>query len=89
MKPIQVPITGELDLHTFDPRDVRDLIDDYFSACREAGIYSVRVVHGKGSGILRSRVASILKRHPQVQTFRTAPPEAGGWGATVVELKKN
>ena len=88
MKPIRLPITDILDLHTFQPKDVPDLLDDYFSACIEGGILSVRIIHGKGQGVLKQRVSGILKRHPLVESFETAPPEAGGWGATVVTLKR-
>ena len=87
MEPFVIPITDELDLHTFQPRDVADLLDDYFAACVEKGILSVRVIHGKGQGILRQRVQRILGRHRLVAGFGAAPPEAGGWGATRVQLK--
>jgi DNA-nicking Smr family endonuclease len=86
MDPVEYPITDILDLHTFHPRDVPDLLDDYFEACLEKGIGSVRIIHGKGQGILRRRVEAILARHPLVAAFRPAPPEAGGWGATLVDL---
>jgi DNA-nicking Smr family endonuclease len=86
MEPIHIPITDVLDLHTFQPKDVPDLLDDYFAACTEAGIFSVRVIHGKGTGVLKKRVHGILKGHPQVVSFDNAPSEAGGWGATLVEL---
>ena len=87
MDPVEFPITDILDLHTFHPRDVPDLLDDYFEACLERRILSVRVIHGKGQGILRRRVEAILARHALVAGFRPAPPEAGGWGATLVELR--
>lgn len=87
MEPVRIPITENLDLHTFDPKELQDLLDDYFSACMEAGIYTVRVIHGKGKGILRDRVHSLLKKNRLVDTYKSAPPEAGGWGATMVELK--
>lgn len=80
-------ITDVLDLHTFNPKEVGDLIDDYLQACAKKGIGSVRIIHGKGSGTLKRRVHGILSRHPHVLNFKTAPPEAGGWGATVVLLK--
>lgn len=86
MKPVQFPIKDILDLHTFLPKDVPDLLDDYFEACVAKGIFSVRVIHGKGQGILRARVLKHLKRNPLVHTIKAAPPEAGGWGATLVEL---
>ena len=88
MDPIKLPIEDILDLHTFHPREVPDLLEDYFAECRSAGIFSVRLIHGKGSGILRKKVHSLLKKNRQVESFRDAPPEAGGWGATLVELKK-
>ena len=87
MEPIDFPITDVLDLHTFLPKEVPDLLDDYFDACIELNLYSVRIVHGKGSGILKKRVHHILKKHPQVASYENAPAEAGGWGATLVKLK--
>ena len=87
MEPINIPITDILDLHTFQPKEVPDLLDDYFAACIETGIFSVRIIHGKGTGVLKERVHRILQRHPQVVSSDTAPAEAGGWGATLVELK--
>lgn len=88
MEPITIPITDVLDLHTFQPREIPDLLADYFSACIDAGILSVRIIHGKGTGVLRERVHSILKKSPQVASFGKAPAQAGGWGATLVELKR-
>ncbi len=85
--PVVMPITDELDLHTFRPKDLPDLLDDYFEACVDLGILSVRIIHGKGSGALRRGVEAILRRHPNVAEFRGAPPDAGGWGATLVDLK--
>jgi DNA-nicking Smr family endonuclease len=87
MKPVRIPIEDVLDLHTFQPRDIPDLLDNYFSECIKAGILSVRVIHGKGKGIQKKQVHSILKRHGLVRNFSEAPAEAGGWGATLVELK--
>lgn len=89
MKPVKLPIEDILDLHTFNPNEVPDLLSDYFAACIEAKIYTIRIIHGKGQGILRDRVRSLLKKHELVASFRNAPPEAGGWGATLVELKHN
>ena len=88
MEPIRIPIGDVLDLHTFRPKDVPDLLTDYFSECIGAGIHTVRVIHGKGKGILKQRVHSILKKNPHVQSFKDAPSDSGGWGATIVELKK-
>jgi len=87
MKPVKIPIQDILDLHTFQPRDVPDLLDEYLAACVEKHIFSVRIVHGKGKGILKKRVQELLEKHPLVSSFRDAPLEAGGWGATLVELK--
>ena len=86
--PIKIPISDTLDLHTFLPKDLPDLLVDYFAECRKAGIFSVRIIHGKGHGILKKRVQGLLKKNSLVDTFTDAPPEAGGWGATLVELKK-
>jgi DNA-nicking Smr family endonuclease len=82
-----MPIEDILDLHTFKPKEVPDLLADYFYACIDAGIYSVRIVHGKGRGILKKRVQELLKKNPQVESYKNAPLQAGGWGATLVELK--
>ena len=87
MKPVKMPIEDILDLHTFKPKEVPDLLVDYFSACIDAGIYSIRIVHGKGRGILKKRVQGLLKKNPLVESYRNAPLQAGGWGATLVELK--
>ena len=87
MEPVNLPIEDVLDLHTFQPREVPELLEDYFSECIKAGIYAVRIIHGKGKGIQKKRVRALLRRSPMVLSFQDAPPEAGGWGATVVELK--
>lgn len=86
MKPVTVLIEDVIDLHTFRPDDVTDLLDEYFSACIERGIFSVRVVHGKGTGMLKKRVHSVLEKHHLVACYKDAPSDAGGWGATIVEL---
>ena len=85
---MELPIDGVLDLHTFRPGDVKDLLPEYFSACRGKGIFEIRVVHGKGTGALRKTVHSLLKKMPEVASFRTAPEDAGGWGATLVRLRE-
>jgi len=86
-EPVELPIDGVLDLHTFHPREIKELIPEYLAACRERGIMEVRLVHGKGTGALRETVHAVLKRLPQVVSFRLAGEEAGGWGATLVVLR--
>ena len=87
MEPIQIPIEDVLDLHTFRPQDIADLLENYFDECIKAGIFSVRVIHGKGKGIQKRQVQRILQSNTAVKSFKDAPPEAGGWGATLVQLK--
>ena len=86
-EPIQLPIDGVLDLHTFNPRQVKDLILDYLDACLERGILKVRIIHGKGTGAMRQTVHSIVARHPAVVSYTLDHPEFGGWGATLVHLR--
>ena len=85
--PVEVPITGVLDLHTFRPSDAKDLVPDYLAECRARGILQARVIHGKGTGTLRETVHAILRRTPGVKAFRLADETGGGWGATIVELR--
>ena len=87
MKSVKIPIEDVLDLHTFKPNEMPDLLAEYFAACVDEGIYSVRIIHGKGRGILKDRVRKLLKKNPMVESFSNAPLEAGGWGATLVELR--
>jgi len=82
------PIEEVLDLHAFDPKEVPDLLDDYLRAAFQAGMTRVRIIHGKGSGVLARRVQSLLSRHPLVTSSRSATPDSGGWGATVAFLKE-
>lgn len=89
MEPVKVPIEDCLDLHTFLPRDIPDLMEDYLAECLKAGLYSVRIIHGKGKGVQKRRVQGLLQKNPLVYAFKDAPPEAGGWGATLVELNRN
>lgn len=87
--PTEYPIDGTLDLHTFQPKDVKQLVPDYIDACLEKGIYQIRIIHGKGTGTLRRVVHSILEKHPAVLRFRYEGGSGGSWGATVVDLKAN
>jgi DNA-nicking Smr family endonuclease len=87
MESIHVPINGTLDLHTFDPKDLPSLVPEYLQACLEKSILQVRIIHGKGKGVQKARVHSILAKSRLVKAFRSAPEDAGGWGATLVELR--
>jgi DNA-nicking Smr family endonuclease len=86
-QPVEFPIDGTLDLHTFSPKDVKDLIPDYIEECLKRGITQLRIVHGKGKGTLRRIVHSILDDHPNVIDYRHEGGSGGSWGATVVDLK--
>ncbi|MBK9990609.1 MAG: Smr/MutS family protein [Verrucomicrobia bacterium] len=85
--PIRIPITGELDLHTFAPRETNQLLEAYFEACVSQGIFNVRVIHGKGTGALREMVHAFLRRSPVVTSFRLGDETNGSWGATLVSLR--
>jgi DNA-nicking Smr family endonuclease len=85
--PVKIPIDGVLDLHTFHPKDVKDLVPEYLRECRSQGVYHVRIIHGKGTGTLRTIVHSILEKDPHVLHFQTALYDGGSWGATEVELR--
>ena len=84
----ELPIDGVLDLHTFRPEDLGDLVPDYLEECRARGILEVRIVHGKGIGNIKRSVHAILARLPNVQSFAEAGPHFGGDGATIVHLRK-
>jgi DNA-nicking Smr family endonuclease len=85
--PVPLPITGDLDLHTFRPQDLGELIPVYLEACAARHLREVRIVHGKGTGTLRTTVHALLRRSPLVQSFRTGDENSGSWGATIVTLK--
>jgi DNA-nicking Smr family endonuclease len=87
-EPIRLPINGVLDLHTFKPGEVKSLVPEYLAACREQGIFQVRIIHGKGIGHLRRTVHAILEKDPQVTSFTLDHPQFGGWGATLVYLRR-
>ena len=86
-EPVRIPITGELDLHTFHPAEAASVTEEYLAACRARGLTSVRIIHGKGTGTLRETVHARLRRSPLVASFCQGNETSGGWGATVVQLK--
>jgi dsDNA-specific endonuclease/ATPase MutS2 len=84
---VQVPIEDSLDLHPFRPRDVRSVVESYLEEAVAAGFVEVRLIHGRGIGVQREIVRSLLSKHPDVESFADAPPGRGGWGATLVRLR--
>lgn len=87
-EPLPLPVDGVLDLHTFRPQDVKLVVTEYLTACREKGILEVRVIHGKGIGQLRQTVHSVLSHLPFVESFSIAGEAWGGQGATIVHLRR-
>ena len=87
-EPVQIPIDGVLDLHTFAPEEVSSLVGEYIRVCQEKGIYDVRIIHGKGKGVLRRIVHARLEKDPRVLEF-ALDSGSSGWGATLVRLKEN
>ena len=86
-EPVHIPIDGVLDLHMFSPKDAASVVDEYIRACHEKGILEVRIIHGKGKGVLRRTVHSILQRHSLVEDF-SLDSGPSGWGASIVRLKR-
>jgi DNA-nicking Smr family endonuclease len=84
---VELPIDGELDLHTFAPHEVKELVAEYVDTAAARGILELRIVHGKGTGALRRLVHAVLERHELVVAFRLADEREGGWGATLVQLR--
>jgi dsDNA-specific endonuclease/ATPase MutS2 len=87
LDPVILPIEDSLDLHTFAPRDVGSVVDEYLRQAVLRGFGEVRLIHGKGMGVQRAMVQKILSGHPLVLEFFDAPADRGGWGATVVTLR--
>ncbi|MDD8031235.1 MAG: Smr/MutS family protein [Acidobacteriota bacterium] len=85
---VKIPIDGTLDLHTFQPREVKELLNDYIEECLKNEIYELRIIHGKGTGTLKAVVRGVLKKHPAVISYTDADLMSGGWGATLVTLKR-
>jgi dsDNA-specific endonuclease/ATPase MutS2 len=86
-EPLELPIDGTLDLHTFSPKDVESLVPDYIEECLRRGILHIRIIHGKGTGTLREIVHAVLVRHPAVMAYRHEGGSGGSWGATVADLR--
>jgi len=85
--PVKLPITDVLDLHSFRPSDVADVVREWLDAVHAEGFRALRIIHGKGTGVQRRTVRTLLARDPRVEDFGDAPLEAGGWGATWVRLR--
>lgn len=86
--PVVLPIEDSIDLHAFAPKDVASVVESYLEAAREAGLREVRLIHGRGKGIQKERVRQLLGRSGHVLHFEEATPDRGGYGATVVMLKR-
>lgn len=86
-EPVILPIEDCLDLHTFAPRAIPDLLQEYLNQCHKAGLREVRIIHGKGTGTQRMQVEACLQRNRLIERFYQAPAEAGGWGATIAVIK--
>jgi len=85
---IVLPIEDSIDLHAFQPKDIPSVVEEYLEQCGRTGLTEVRIIHGRGTGVQRNIVRSILQKQPLVLSFKDAPSEAGGWGATVVILRE-
>ena len=86
-EPVRIPITDVFDLHTVPPRDVVPIVEEYLDEARRLGFKALRIIHGRGVGVQREIVRSLLAKTPFVESFSDAPLEAGGWGATIVTLR--
>jgi len=86
-EPVRIPIADVFDLHTVPPRDVEPIVEEYLEEARKLGLKALRIIHGRGIGVQREIVRSILARTAFVESFSDAPAEAGGWGATLVTLR--
>lgn len=86
-EPIELPLEDSIDLHAFAPKDIPDVVESYLEGAAEKGFGEVRLIHGRGIGVQRARVQSLLAKHPLVVSYRDAPGERGGWGATIAWLK--
>ena len=87
-EPVEIPIEEAIDLHWFRPSEIRDVVDAYLDAARERGFREVRLIHGRGKGVQRARIQRLLQDDPRVERFADAPGDRGGWGATLVWLRR-
>ena len=87
--PVEIPIEDFIDLHPFSPKDIPDIVGEYLAAAHAKGFREVRLIHGRGIGVQRERVRSVLARHPLVNEYHDGTPDRGGWGATIVYLEGN
>lgn len=86
-EPVRIPITDVFDLHSMPPKEVPSVVEAYLEEARRLGLKSVRIIHGRGVGVQREIVRAVLARTPFVASYADAPPEAGGWGATIATLR--
>ena len=86
-EPVRIPVTDVFDLHSVPPRDIKPVVEAYLEEAQRLGFRALRIIHGRGIGVQREMVRAVLARTPFVESFRDAPAEAGGWGATVVTLR--
>jgi len=84
--PVPLPIESVLDLHSFLPQEVESVVEEYLAEAHRAGLDEIRIIHGRGIGVQREIVRAVLARTSFVVSFRDAPAEAGGWGATTAVL---
>jgi len=85
-EPVEIEITDSLDLHSFSPRDIRDVVEAYLAEAHKKGFSIVRIIHGKGVGVQREIVRKVLSETDFVRSFKNAPEFSGSWGATIVHL---
>jgi dsDNA-specific endonuclease/ATPase MutS2 len=86
-EPLRIPISDVFDLHSVRPQDVQEVVEAYLEEANRLGLRALRIIHGRGIGVRREIVRAVLARTPFVLSFQDAPPEAGGWGATIVTLR--
>lgn len=85
-QPVRISVTDTFDLHTVSPREAKDVLLEYLSEAKRLGFTQIRIIHGRGTGVQREMVRSVLAQTPWVERFGDAPAEAGGWGATIAVL---